>query len=111
MEKKKYYVSVQSRSIMMEQGHASYELEIVATESEVARLQSFFDDFEEADHATYFRTITPGLPYHHDPENDEYDHALKECYNLIYQLGNDVTKAHLTSITDSLNHMGHHQEE
>ncbi|WP_027087892.1 hypothetical protein [Cohnella panacarvi] len=110
MEKNKYYVSVQSRSIMFDKGQASYELEIEATESEVKHLQSKFDELEEADHATFFRTFTPGLPYHHDPQNDEYDRALKDCYNLIFQLGTDETRVHLSSFVNNLQ-MGHYQEE
>lgn len=110
MEKNLYYVSVQSRSIMRDQGQASYELEIEATESEVLRLQSKLDELEEADHGTFFRTLTPGLPYHHDPENDVYDRAIKQCYDLIYQWGTDETKQHLSSFLGDLQ-MGHYQEE
>lgn len=110
VEKKRYYVSVQSRSIMRDQGQASYEYEIEATESELQRLQTKMDELEEADHATFFRTFTPGLPYHHDPENDEYDRAIKDCYDTIFQLGTDETKLHLSSFLDNLR-MGHYQEE
>lgn len=110
MEKKKYFVSVQSRSIMLEQGQAPYELEIEATESEVQDLQLLFEEFEESDHATFFRTAIPGLPYHHDLENDDYDQMLKQCYERIYQLGNNETRAHLSAFIKNIQ-MGHHHEE
>jgi len=101
MDKKKYYVSVQSRSILSEQGHDAYELEIEATEDEVHQLRILFDMLEEADHATFFRGITPGLPYHHDPQNDEYDHLLKDCYEKISQLGTEETKYYVQPMLDS----------
>ncbi|MBO9598376.1 MAG: hypothetical protein J7559_11245 [Cohnella sp.] len=110
MEKNRYYVSMQSRSIMRDQSQASYEYEIEATESELIRLRSKMDELEDADHATFFRTATPGLPYHHDPENDEYDRAIKACYDMIFQLGTDETKQHISSFLDPLQ-MGHYQEE
>ncbi len=49
MERNKYYVSVQSRSIMSNQGDAAYELEIEATDEEIKQLQELFEveeDFE-----------------------------------------------------------------
>ncbi|MDG0791565.1 hypothetical protein OMP38_12285 [Cohnella ginsengisoli] len=110
MEKKKYYVSMQSRSIFNEQGQAPYELEIEATDFEITNLRQLFNDWEEADQATFFRTVTPGLPYHHDPQNDRYDQLLKECYTLIYEWGTEDTKHHLNSFLQDLQ-MGHHQEE
>lgn len=109
MDKHKYYVSVQARSILREQGQAAYEWEIEATDDDAAKLQTLFEELEEADHATLGRIMTPGLPYHHDPQNDEFDRLLQECYDLIHRLGVGETKSQLETLGDL--RMGHYQEE
>lgn len=110
MEKRKYYVSVQSRSIMNEQGQGPYEFEIEATDSELERLQSYFGELEDADNAAYFRMHIVALPYHHDPENDQYDRAIRACYGLIYELGTEETRTFLNAHLNNLS-LGHGEEE
>ncbi|XEC96907.1 hypothetical protein AB6A23_10425 [Paenibacillus tarimensis] len=111
MNKRKYFVSVQSRSVLTEQGQAAYELEIEATEEEVEKLQYLFQMLEEAEQSSSFRAITPGIPYHCDAENDNYDNALKACYDLVQKLGTEETVAHLSGIIDQLNNIGHYESE
>ncbi|REE91507.1 hypothetical protein A8990_10414 [Paenibacillus taihuensis] len=98
MEKRKYYVSVQSKCIMFNQGDAAYELEIYATEDEVEKLRGLFNDWERAEEHTFFRTHYPGIPYHHDMENDEYDFVLKEIYQTISDIGTEETKNFIASM-------------
>jgi hypothetical protein len=110
MEKTKYYVSVQNKSIFRDQGQAAYELEIVANDDEVEKLRLLLDSWGETDHATYFRSMIPGLPYHHDNENDTYDYYLQHIYKMIYDLGSVETQEHISAIAENLNHMGHRHE-
>jgi hypothetical protein len=110
VEKAKYFVSVQAKSIFRDQGEAPYELEIEASNEEVTRLRSLLDSLDATDHTTYFRSMIPALPYHHDMENDTYDYYLQQIYNIIHDLGTMETKEHISSIVDDLNHMGHRQE-
>jgi len=98
MSKKKYYVSVQSRTIMERQGDAAYELEIEATPEELRQLQSLFEEMEASDQDAYFRTHFPGIPYHHDSENDRYDDSLKRVYRTLYSLGTEETKSHIAAM-------------
>lgn len=98
MDKKRYYVSIQSRSIMYNQGDAAYELEIDATKEDVEKLTELFNQWEDADEKTFFRAHIPVIPYHHDTENDVYDNLLKEIYKTIYQMGTDQTKNHISSM-------------
>ena len=92
MEKKKYYVSVQSNSILVEQGATPYEMEIYATEREVEQLQELLNGKWDADESTFIRGIIPAMPYHLDDENDNYDFYLLEIYKKLYELGTDETK-------------------
>ncbi|MEB3100593.1 hypothetical protein [Ferviditalea candida] len=98
MEKKKYYISVQSGSILEDQGAAAYELEIEATEAEAAKLQELFDARMTEEDATFVRNHIPAIPYHNDKENDAYDYYLKEIYQMIYNLGTEETRKHIESI-------------
>ncbi|UJF33861.1 hypothetical protein [Paenibacillus hexagrammi] len=96
MEKKKYYVSVQSGKIMENQGDAAYELEIVATEDEIDRLDELFEELENFDQATAVQTASAlTIAYHHDETNDGYDYYLRQTYSLINELGTEETKRHI----------------
>lgn len=92
MAKSTYYVSVQSGSILKDQGATPYEFVIMADQREADDLQHLLEMKMNADDRTYFRAHIPGLPYHIDPENDLYDHYLQQIYQLIYELGTDETK-------------------
>ncbi|WP_274648728.1 hypothetical protein [Paenibacillus humicola] len=98
MDKRKYYVSVQARTVLMNQGDAAYELEIEATPEDIRRLNDLFESVETFETQTYFRAQVPGLAYHHDSENDAYDEHLKLTYELLYELGTEETKAHIRSM-------------
>ncbi|OPA81071.1 hypothetical protein BVG16_01645 [Paenibacillus selenitireducens] len=92
MAKSTYYVSVQSGSILKDQGAAAYEFEIMADQREADDLQHLLEMKMNADDRTYYRAHIPGIPYHIDPENDLYDHYLQQIYQLIYELGTEETK-------------------
>jgi hypothetical protein len=95
MEREKYYVSVQSRTIMKNQGESAYELEIEATPEEILQLQAIFEVEEDYELASFTRAHYPGIPYHHDNANDGYDMALKEIYKTLHTLGTRETKEHI----------------
>jgi hypothetical protein len=95
MDKRTYYVSVQSRSILPQQGDGAYEFEIAATEEEIAKLSAMFKEWEGFDNSTLFRAPIPGLAYHHDIENDGYDDLLKQIYRALYDLGTEETRNHI----------------
>ncbi|WP_159885063.1 hypothetical protein [Paenibacillus puerhi] len=98
MEKNRYYVSVQSKTIMLQQGDAAYEFEIDATPEEILQLQDLFEEEEDFENETFFRTPLPGIPYHHDRANDGYDFVLTEIYQKLHDLGTKETKAHIKSM-------------
>ncbi|WP_228100958.1 hypothetical protein [Paenibacillus donghaensis] len=96
--KKRYYVSVQSRTIMEQQGDAAYELEIEATPDEVSQLRALFDSMYHFDMETYFRMHYPGIPEHYDNDNNLYERDLKNIYRLLHELGTGETKEHIASM-------------
>jgi len=97
-EKRRYYVSVQSKSIMLNQGDATYELEIDATPEQILELRELFEDEEDFENDTFWRAHIPAIPYHHDNSNDGYDVMLEEIYRKLYEWGTPETRAHIESM-------------
>ncbi|WP_199615214.1 hypothetical protein [Paenibacillus alkalitolerans] len=104
MEKKRYYVSVQARTIMQNKGDSAYELEIEATPEQVEYLHELFHAVEEEDNDTYIRLHNPATVYAEDDVLEPFDKYMKEVYQMLYDLGTQETKKHIKSmnILDSL---------
>lgn len=92
-EKKKYYVSVQSKEISKVQVGNNKEFTIFATDGEVSMLRKKFDEMDSTEIDNFFRAHVPIIPYHKDSSNDQYDSLLREIFQKLYELGDDATKA------------------
>ncbi|MBD0379502.1 hypothetical protein [Paenibacillus sedimenti] len=96
MDKKRYYVSVQSGTIMENQGDASYELEIEATPDQLDKLGELFEEMDNFDQSSAIQVASAlSIAYHHDESNDGYDYYLKEAYAMIHELGTEETREHI----------------
>jgi len=98
MEKRKYYVSVQSRTVMEHQGDGAYELEIEATPDEVHQLQELFESTSETDFNNYLRIHDPEILQEELVSNAFVDRYLTQIYRLLYRYGTPETKAHIQSM-------------
>ncbi|GAA4835326.1 hypothetical protein GCM10023310_10980 [Paenibacillus vulneris] len=105
MDKRPYYISVQAKTIMLNQGDAPYEFEIMATEEEIDQLYEWFEELDEYEQGTFFRAHVPALPYHHDSYNDACDYTLKQIYRFIADHGSKQTGDHIAAM--DLDNMGH----
>jgi hypothetical protein len=97
-EKSTYYVSVQTGSVVANEGDAAFEFEIEATEEEILELQRLFDNLDKADDRAFFRAHVPFLEYWHDEPNDATGRHLTEVYRLLHRLGTPETKRHIESM-------------
>lgn len=95
MEKKKYYVSLQSREISQIKHGNNADFTIHATEGEVIMLRKKLDDVHGADIDTFWRAHVPIMPYHHDASNDRYDKSLSEAFAMIYDLGDEQARTYV----------------
>lgn len=111
MDKSKFYVSVSSKTVLPEQGTSAYEWEVEATDEEAAELRDLLETLEEDEHATHFRGMTPGVPYHMDRENDEYDAKLKRIYSTIQKLGTPETQHGIAEVMQNLEGIGREVNE
>jgi hypothetical protein len=95
MGKKTYYVSVQAQTILENQGDSSYEFEIQADDQQIAGLIELFEENLMDEEDNQIRMPIPAVPYHHDVENDRFDHSLKAIYHAIHNMGNEETRKHI----------------
>jgi len=98
VNKQTYYVSVQAGTVMQNKGDAAYEFEIEALQSDKERLEMLLGLKMSYDDSSFVRTPIPGIPYHYDEENDNYDAVLLNIFKLIYDLGTAETKDHIASM-------------
>jgi len=98
MAKKKYYVSVQSKTIMEAQGEAAYELEIEATPEEVHQLHELFESVGETDFYNYLRMHSPEILEEELVSHAFVDRYLTAVYRLLYRLGTPETQKHIQSM-------------
>ncbi|SET33205.1 hypothetical protein SAMN05216389_10919 [Oceanobacillus limi] len=106
MDKKKYYVSLQAQEISQIEYSNNDEFVVYATEEEIEELRSKMDQMEDAALGTFIRSHVPIKPYHEDESNDKYDAGITDAYQMLYDLGDTNTKAHIESIGIlSNNHM------
>ncbi|GAB3047444.1 hydrolase [Virgibacillus ainsalahensis] len=106
MEKKNYYVSVGTGEISQIRYDNNDAFVINATEEEVSLLRRKLENLNGASIQSFWRAHVPIKPYHEDKPNDDYDSNMKDTFQMLYDWGDEQTKAHITSmgiLTD--NHM------
>src|SRR5690625_4280096 len=106
MERKKYYVSLQSREISQTIVGNNADFTIYATDDEVKMLRRKLDHIYDAEVDTYWRSHVPIMPYHKDASNERYDQSLLEAFQMIYTLGDEQAKQFVTEsgiLQDSTN--------
>ncbi|RDW20986.1 hydrolase [Oceanobacillus chungangensis] len=98
MEKNTYFINIGTGEISQIKNENNFALIIQATAEEVNQLRRKMDDMHDSSFDSFIRAQIPFLEYHHDQANEQYDKNLTEAYQLIHQLGNSQTKAHIESM-------------
>ncbi|TLS39035.1 hypothetical protein [Pseudalkalibacillus caeni] len=98
MDKKRYYIAVGSGEILEDKTASSFEFEIEATEEDIIRLRELFDEADRDSRFSLYRAHVPGIGYHEDKNNDDYDRHIKEVYGMLHELGTPETKSHIDSM-------------
>lgn len=101
MDKQSYFISVSNYEIVPAPQGGS-ELEILATNEDVTRLQQMFDKLDHEDkQVTVHRSKTPYERFNfthkedQDERNEPFDQSLTEIYQFIYDLGTEKTRKHI----------------
>lgn len=98
MPKKKYYVSLQAKTVTEHQGDAAYELEIEATPEDIEQLYELIDAQDEADLSDFFRLHSLDPIKDEVQPNEGFDYNLTEIYRLLHRLGTPETRSHIESM-------------
>ena len=96
--KKTYYVSVARGEISQVKTASPWEFRIEATDEEIIQLREYFDEMYSSDWHSFWRAHVPYVQYHYDRPNDDYDHAMKKVYELIYELGDEEAKRQIETM-------------
>lgn len=96
MEKKKYYVSLQSKEISQIQYGNNNDFIIHATDNEVAQLRNTLNQMHEGEMSSYWRAHVPIVPYHVDKGNQQYDAELVQAFEQLYKLGDEATRTFIS---------------
>ncbi|WP_078382643.1 hydrolase [Sutcliffiella halmapala] len=95
MERKTYYISLADGNISQVKSAASWNYQIQATDEEITQLRELFDQNYSSDWQSFWRSHIPYVEYHFDRPNDGYDNGLQQVFKMLYELGDEETKAHI----------------
>jgi hypothetical protein len=95
MGRKTYYISLAEGSISQVSTASSWDYQIQATDDEITHLREIFDQNYSSDWQGFWRAHIPYVQYHFDKTNDAYDNGLQQAFKMIYELGDEATKAHI----------------
>jgi hypothetical protein len=98
MDKKRYAVSVQSRTINETEADSTTPIEILATQQEVDELSLLFKAEDQLDESSFAHMPASALEYESDGNNKEYDTNLIKIYQALYELGTLKTREHIESM-------------
>ena len=96
--KKKYYITVGQGEISQLQSVSEWNFKIEATDDEITQLREYFDQVYSSDWQSFWRSHVPYVQYHYDRQNDGYDETMVKIYDMLYKLGDEETKAHITEM-------------
>lgn len=92
LDKNKYYVNIGTKEISINKDGNNDEFIVHATEDEIVNLREIFDEIEQADNRSFWRSHVPYQHYHQDQANDDFDASMKEAFQKIYDFGDEETK-------------------
>ncbi|QHE53336.1 hydrolase [Pontibacillus sp. HMF3514] len=97
-EKKTFYINLGSQEISQIKEGNNDAFTIQATEEEMFRLRQVLNEVFNADERSFWRSHIPFRHYSKDEDNDEYDYEMRHAYQMIYDLGDEKTKAFIEEI-------------
>jgi hypothetical protein len=97
-QKRTYYITVGTGEISQSATSSPWNFQIQATDDEIIQLREYFDQNYSTEWQSFFRAHVPYVQYHYDRENDAYDQTMVKVYEMIYHLGDEEAKQHISSM-------------
>ncbi|UOQ94201.1 hydrolase [Halobacillus shinanisalinarum] len=98
MEKNQYYVNIGTREISINHDGNNDEFMINADREELLLLREVFNEMYNSDTRAFFRSHVPFEEYHKDSSNDEYDEGMMRAFQMLYDLGDEKTRQHISGM-------------
>jgi rubrerythrin len=98
MDKKTYYVTVQTGEIMEDSTAFNYDFVINANEEEYDQIKQLFEDTADAELATYSHSFPLSQSTYYNEENSTYDSYLRDIYIKLHELGTTETRQHIETM-------------
>ncbi|MBH0172721.1 hydrolase [Fictibacillus sp. 23RED33] len=99
MEKRPYYINVETGEILPIKTASTFQFEISASDEDVRHLERKFSELDSTANDTFVRSHLPYVPYSNDSDNDRYDEKLREAYQMIHDLGQVETRQFIESMS------------
>ncbi|WP_163526702.1 hydrolase [Halobacillus ihumii] len=96
--KNQYFVNIGTREISINRNGNNDEFIINADREELLLLREVFNEMYNSDTRAFFRSHVPFVEYHKDSSNDEYDEGMTRALQMIYDLGDDTTRHHISGM-------------
>lgn len=93
--KEQYFISVATGKISQIPNAQDNDFTIMATRREAKHLRRIFNNMNDADNMSHFRSAIPFEPYHNDKANEQYDHYITEVFQMIYELGDEEARTYI----------------
>ncbi|MEG9299091.1 hydrolase [Mangrovibacillus sp. Mu-81] len=91
-----YFIDISSGDVVPHAEEAkSVSYQIRATPEEVTKLKTLLEKNHDDEMSTFTRAHIPFREYHKDPENAQYDHSMKEIFEMIFKLGTEETRRNI----------------
>lgn len=95
-DKNTYYVSVQGRSLLEDQGAAAYEWSIVATPEEADQVSHLLEQLDEKETSSFLAFTYPWPDSPEEEVNASYQSVVDALYREIFRLGTPETREQLS---------------
>lgn len=95
MEKQPYYIDLASGEIQSRDDVSPWNFRVFANDKEIRSLREMLTGMNDAEFGSFWRAHLPGIPYHEDADNDQYDRKLTSIYEKIYELGDEDAREYI----------------
>lgn len=95
-DKNTYYVSVQGRSLLEDQGATAYEWSIVATSEEADQVSHLLEQLDEKETSSFLAFTYPWPDSPEEEVNASYQSVVDALYRELFRLGTPETREQLS---------------
>lgn len=98
LEKNNYFISLKNKEVTKKSNLTEAQYEILATKSEIKRLQTYLTVCKEHEEEEIRSMLNPFVSIDNEEQIIQYNENLNTILNMIYDLGTKETRAGIVAI-------------